>query len=244
MSFINTKINPLKLSIYPSIINLFRSDVSSIFIYRFWEPSADENFTVSQVKYMLSVASLPIFISHSNEEFWPMMTGRRYSGSLKRKQRSCTEMVIKRQIVWTPSFLAGPSPSRGCGWACMCMCARVGLRAWGCKVARLTVGEGNGNPLQYSCLENPVDSRAWWAAIYGVAQSWTWLKRLSMQHASFLWAMILETKGKTFVCISHFSCVWLFVTLWTVARQARILEWVTMFFSRGSSWPSDQTGIS
>ena len=33
--------------------------------------------------------------------------------------------------------------------------------------------EGNGNPLQYSCLENPRDDGAWWAAIYGVAQSWT-----------------------------------------------------------------------
>ena len=41
-------------------------------------------------------------------------------------------------------------------------------------------GEGNGNPLQYSCLENPVDRGAWWAAVYGVAQSWTRLKRLSM----------------------------------------------------------------
>ena len=41
------------------------------------------------------------------------------------------------------------------------------------------IGEGNGNPLQYSCLENPRDGGAWWAAIYGVAQSWTWLKRLS-----------------------------------------------------------------
>ena len=40
-------------------------------------------------------------------------------------------------------------------------------------------GEGNGNPLQYSCLENPVDEGAWWAAIYGVAQSRTRLKRLS-----------------------------------------------------------------
>ena len=40
-------------------------------------------------------------------------------------------------------------------------------------------GEGNGNPLQCSCLENPRDSGAWWAAIYGVAQSRTWLKRLS-----------------------------------------------------------------
>ena len=41
------------------------------------------------------------------------------------------------------------------------------------------IGEGNGNPLQCSCLENPRDGGAWWAAIYGVAQSWTRLKRLS-----------------------------------------------------------------
>ena len=40
-------------------------------------------------------------------------------------------------------------------------------------------GEGNGNPLQCSCLENPRDGGAWWAAIYGVAQSRTWLKWLS-----------------------------------------------------------------
>ena len=40
-------------------------------------------------------------------------------------------------------------------------------------------GEGNGNPLQCSCLENPRDRGAWWAAIYGVTQNWTWLKRLS-----------------------------------------------------------------
>ena len=33
-------------------------------------------------------------------------------------------------------------------------------------------GEGNGNPLQCSCLENPVDRGAWWAVVYGVAQSW------------------------------------------------------------------------
>ena len=37
-------------------------------------------------------------------------------------------------------------------------------------------GEGNGNPLQYSCLENPMDGGAWWAAVYGVAQNWTRLK--------------------------------------------------------------------
>ena len=36
-------------------------------------------------------------------------------------------------------------------------------------------GEGNGNPLQYSCLENPMDRGAWWAIVQGVAKSWTWL---------------------------------------------------------------------
>ena len=41
------------------------------------------------------------------------------------------------------------------------------------------IGEGNGNPLQCSCLENPRDRRAWWAAVCGVAQSQTQLKRLS-----------------------------------------------------------------
>ena len=41
------------------------------------------------------------------------------------------------------------------------------------------IGEGNGNPLQCSCLENPRDGGAWWAAVYGVTQSRTGLKRLS-----------------------------------------------------------------
>ena len=39
--------------------------------------------------------------------------------------------------------------------------------------------EGNGNPLQCSCQENPRDGGAWWAAVHGVTQSWTRLKRLS-----------------------------------------------------------------
>ena len=38
------------------------------------------------------------------------------------------------------------------------------------------IGEGNGNPLQCSCLENPRDGGAWWATVYGVAKSWTWLR--------------------------------------------------------------------
>ena len=47
-------------------------------------------------------------------------------------------------------------------------------------------GEGNGNPLQGSCLENPRDGGAWWAAAYGVAQSWTRLKRLSSSSSSLI----------------------------------------------------------
>ena len=49
---------------------------------------------------------------------------------------------------------------------------------------RVAFGEGNGNPLQCSCLENPRDSGAWWAAVYGVAQSQTRLMRLSSSSSS------------------------------------------------------------
>ena len=48
------------------------------------------------------------------------------------------------------------------------------------------IGEGNGSPLQCSCLENPRDGRDWWAAVYGVAQSRTRLKRLSSSSSSIL----------------------------------------------------------
>ena len=42
-----------------------------------------------------------------------------------------------------------------------------------------SLGEGNGNPLQYSCLENPIDRGAWWATVHGVAKSQTLIKRLN-----------------------------------------------------------------
>ena len=50
---------------------------------------------------------------------------------------------------------------------------------WVISLSLSCIGEGNGNPLQCSCLENPRDGGAWWAAVYGVAQSQTPLKRLS-----------------------------------------------------------------
>ena len=52
-------------------------------------------------------------------------------------------------------------------------------------------GEGNGNPLQCSCLENPRDGGAWWAAVYGVTQSRTRLKRLSSSSSSSSSALLI-----------------------------------------------------
>ena len=56
-------------------------------------------------------------------------------------------------------------------------------------------GEGNRNPLQYSCLDNPADREAWWATIYGVAQSRTRLKRLSSSSLDHDGTEDSETQG-------------------------------------------------
>ena len=61
---------------------------------------------------------------------------------------------------------------------------------------KYVVGEGNGNPLQCSCLENPRDRGAWWVAVYGVAQSRTRLKRLSSSSRSrSLFTFLVITKA-------------------------------------------------
>ena len=79
----------------------------------------------------------------------------------------------------TPVFLPGESHGRR---------GLVSYSLWGCRELDTSeqlhfslscIGEGNGNPLQCSCLENPRDRGAWWAAIYGVAQNRIWLKWLS-----------------------------------------------------------------
>ena len=59
---------------------------------------------------------------------------------------------------------------------------RVG-HDWATSLSLSCIGEGNGNPLQCSCLENPRDGGAWWEAIYGVEQSWSRLKWLSSIHS-------------------------------------------------------------
>ena len=55
------------------------------------------------------------------------------------------------------------------------------------------IGEGNGNPLQCSCLENPRDRGAWWAGVYGVAQNRTQLKRLSSSSAYYISGTFIST---------------------------------------------------
>ena len=90
-------------------------------------------------------------------------------------------IIWRRQWHHTPVLLPGKSHGQR---------SLVGCCPWGLEESDMTerlhfqfslscTGEGNGNPLQYSCLENPRDGRAWWAAVYGVAQSQTRLKWLS-----------------------------------------------------------------
>ena len=92
----------------------------------------------------------------------------------------------RRQWHPTPVLLPGKSHGRK---------SLVGCSPWGRTELDVTerlhfhfplscIGEGNGNPLQCSCLENPRDGGACWAAVYGVAQSQTRLKRLSSSSSS------------------------------------------------------------
>ena len=109
-----------------------------------------------------------------------------------RQNQTCTDIKTQhkcplRVLFWrrrwhlTPVLLPGKSH----GWRSL-----VGCSPWGLEESHTTeqlhfdfslscIGERNGNPLQCSCLENPRDGGAWWAAVSGVAQSWTRLKRLS-----------------------------------------------------------------
>ena len=100
----------------------------------------------------------------------------------------CAMLTRRRQWHSTPVLLPGKSHGRR---------SLAGCRPWGLEESDTTerlhfhfslscIGEGNGNPLQCSCLENPRDGRAWWAAVYGVTQSRTQLKRISSSSSSSL----------------------------------------------------------
>ena len=122
----------------------------------------------------------------------------------------------RRQWHPTPVLLPGKSH----GWRSL-----VGYSPWGREESDTTeqlhfpfslscIGEGNGNPHQCSCLENPRDSGAWWAAVCGVAQSWTRLTQLSSSSSSscVTVAKILTGYALLLLLLSHFSRVQLCAT--------------------------------
>ena len=102
----------------------------------------------------------------------------------------------RRQWHPTPVLLPGESH----GWRSLVGCSSWGR--WGLdtterlhfRFLHSCIGIGNGNPLQCSCLENPRDGRAWWAAVCGVTQSWTWLKWLSSSSVGFCYTV-------TWICL-------------------------------------------
>ena len=71
------------------------------------------------------------------------------------------------------------------------------------------IGDGNGNPLQCSCLENPRDGGAWWAAVYGVAQSQTRLKRLSSSSSNYFIPSDVVVKEIVYLIslVAHYLCI-------------------------------------
>ena len=99
------------------------------------------------------------------------------------------EKSQRRQWHPTPVLLPGKSHGRR---------SLVGCSPWGREESDRTelfhfhfslscIGEGNGNPFQYSCLENPRDGAAWWVAIYGVTQSWIRLRWLSSSRLTLMY---------------------------------------------------------
>ena len=119
------------------------------------------------------------------------------SGALRNLPEKLVQIYGRRQWHPTPVLLPGKSHGRG---------SLVGCSPWGLEELDTTeqlhfpfslscFGEGNGNPLQCSCLENPTDGGAWWAAVYGIAQSRTWLTWLSSSSRGPSYRTILKTSG-------------------------------------------------
>ena len=107
---------------------------------------------------------------------------------------------ILKDREWPPTPVLLPGKSHG-------QRSLVGCSPWGHEELDTTeqvhfhfslscTGEGNGNPLQCSCLENPRDGGAWWAAVYGVAQSQTQLKRLSSSSSSMHYSKYTDLNVK------------------------------------------------
>ena len=94
------------------------------------------------------------------------------------------------------------------------------------------IGEGNGNQLQCSCLENPRDGGAWWASVYGVAQSQTRLKRLSSSSSG------KESAGQCRRHKRHGFHLWVGKIPWRRARQP-----TPVFLPGESPWTEEPGGL-
>ena len=111
------------------------------------------------------------------------------------KSRDIWPLAFSWRRQWHPTPVLLPGKSHG--WRSL-----IGCSPWGRYELDTTerlhfhfslscIGEGNGNPLQCSCLENPRDWGAWWAAVYGVAQSRTQLKRLNRGSRTLLYVFCM-----------------------------------------------------
>ena len=131
----------------------------------------------------------------------------KYNRSMKPKSLYASDSYIYRRRQWHPTPVLLPGKFHG-------QRSLVGCSPWGHEQSDTVewphfhfslscIGEGNGNPLQCFCLENPRDSGAWWAAIYGVAQNRTRLKRPSsssiyniLKVRKYIWQMDLQSPLK------------------------------------------------
>ena len=114
-----------------------------------------------------------------------------------------------------------------------------------------SLGGGNGNQLQYPCLENPMGGRPWWITVHGVTKSQI---RLSMhacmqrlnKETIFIYNIDVHSCSVTQSCptlCDPMDCNPPGSSVHGIS-QARILEWGTISSSKESSWPSDQTQVS
>ena len=133
---------------------------------------------------------------------------------------------------------------RGTWWAAVHGVAKS--RTWLSDFTSLTSyfinGEGNGNPLLYSCLENPMDRGAWWSMVHGVAESWTQLKWLSTHIYTNMHACVLSWFSHVWLC-DPMDCSPSVFSVHEIL-EAITLKCVAMPSSKGSSQPRDQTCIS
>ena len=96
---------------------------------------------------------------------------QRFQSQLPIRPSSRLGMESAREMIPAPLLFSGSLLQSGAsGKECECQCKshkRLGFDPWVGKIP----GEGHGNPLQYSCLENPMDGEAWWATVHGIAES-------------------------------------------------------------------------